>query len=359
MSGNTFGKIFKIVTWGESHGGALGVVIDGCPARIKISTEDIQVELNRRRPGQSKITSDRQEYDQVQILSGVFEGETLGTPISLLIWNKDVHSTDYNNLKDVFRPSHADYTYQVKYGIRDYNGGGRSSARETVARVAAGAIAKKILQEKFKIDINAYTKQVYNLSAEINPLLITRSKIEQNIIRCPDQVMADKMIKLVEEIKKEGETVGGIIECVAKNIPTGWGEPVFDRLESRLAQAMLSLPATKGFEIGSGFESCKYKGSEHNDVFYLENDEIKTKTNFSGGVQGGISNGQPVIFRVVFKPVATIFKDQVTLTKNKKKIILKNLKGRHDPCVLPRAVPIVEAMTALTLVDFWLMQMRN
>ena len=359
MSLNTFGTIFTVTTWGESHGGAIGAVIDACPSNIKISEKEIQKELDRRKPGQSKITSGRKESDKVHILSGVFEGKTLGTPISLLIWNKDAKSKDYKKLKNIFRPSHADFTYEAKFGIRDYTGGGRASARETATRVAAGAIAKKVLESKSKMKITAYVKKVFDIQAHINPSKVTERMIEKNIVRCPDQKAAKEMIRLIEKVKKEGDTVGGIIECVIKNVPVGLGEPVFDRVEAQLSKAMMSIPAVKGFEIGSGFQSISMKGSEHNDPFIIKKGKICTESNRSGGVQGGITNGEPIVFRVAFKPVATIFKDQKTVTKNKKEVVLKNMKGRHDPCVLPRAVPIVEAMAAMVMVDFWMRQGRN
>ncbi|MBI2453097.1 chorismate synthase [Candidatus Peregrinibacteria bacterium] len=358
MPGNIFGNIFTITTFGESHGPAIGVVIDGCPAKIELTEKDIQKELDRRRPGQNALTTSRQEADQVHILSGVSGGKTLGTPIGLLIWNKDAKSSDYEKLKNTFRPSHADFTYEKKFGIHSYRGGGRASARETAVRVAAGSIAKKILHKKYKTEVVAYVKQIYDIIADIDPLKVKALNVEKSIVRCPDKKAEIKMKKLIEKVKKEGDTVGGVIECVTQNIPIGLGEPVFDRLEAILAKALLSLPATKGFEIGSGFSGCRMKGSKHNDAFIIKDGKIRTETNYSGGVLGGISNGEPLIFRVAFKPVSTIFKEQKTVTKDKQKTILK-MEGRHDPCVLPRAVPIVEAMTYITLLDFILLQARN
>jgi len=351
---NSFGSIFRITTWGESHGKAIGVVIDGCPPNIKIDEAEIQKELDRRRPGQSNIVTPRKEEDRVEILSGVFEGRTTGTPLSMMVWNSDAKSKDYSKIKDTYRPSHADFTYQAKYGIRDHRGGGRASARETIGRVAAGAIAKKILAEQ-KIQVIAYVSQVYHLVGDIDPEKVTRQQVEKNAIRCPDPKAAKEMIALIERVKKAGDSVGGIVECVVKNPSIGLGSPVFEKLEARLAQAMLSIPATKGFEVGEGFGSVLFTGSEHNDNFTTKEGKIVTISNRSGGIQGGISNGMPIFFRVAFKPTASIVKDQETVTKNGKKTNLK-IEGRHDPCVIPRAVPIVEAMTALVLVDELLKQ---
>jgi len=353
--GNIFGQIFRISTWGESHGGAVGVVIDGCPPLIPISTEEIQFELDRRRPGQSRITTPRQEEDRVQILSGIFEGRTLGTPISMLVWNKDIKSEDYASFKDTFRPSHADFTYQQKYGIRNWQGGGRASARETIGRVAAGTIAKKILKEKCGASVLAYVKQIYNIACEPDPNSLTLEQVESNIVRCPDSEKAAQMIQLIEDIRKKGDSLGGIIECAAKNIPAGLGDPVFDKLEADLAKAVMSLPATKGFEIGSGFDGTRMTGSEHNDPFYFTEGRVRTKTNRSGGVQGGISNGENIILRVAFKPTATIRQIQETVNAEGESKEL-SAPGRHDPCVLPRAVPMVEAMVALVLTDHYLRQ---
>ncbi len=349
---NTFGNLFKITTWGESHGSAIGVVIDGCPAGIKVSAKDIQKDLDRRKPGQSKITTQRKEDDQVEILSGIFEGKTLGTPISLMIRNKDHKSCDYAEVKEKYRPSHADFTYDAKYGIRDYRGGGRASARETIGRVASGVIAKKILK---KTEAVAYVKQIHKVKADVNPAKVTAKQVESNIVRCPDAKTAKKMISAIEKAGKAGDSLGGIIECVIHNVPVGLGSPVFDKLEARLAKAMLSIPAVKGFEIGSGFNSVTMMGSEHNDEMSVKNGKMTTKTNNAGGIVGGITNGMDIIFRVAFKPTATIFKKQSTITSAGKNTTLK-MSGRHDPCVLPRAVPIVEAMASLVLADEYLIQ---
>ena len=349
---SSYGKIFKITTYGESHGKAIGVVIDGCPAGIKIDLSFIQKEMDRRKPGQSGITSHRKEGDEVQILSGIFEGTTLGTPISMLIWNKDAKPQDYAHIADKFRPSHADYVYQEKYGIRDYRGGGRSSARETAARVAAGAVAKQLLSE-IDMNIRAFVSQVGSIELTKDYKALDLSQIEHNMVRCPDKETADLMVGYIEKTRKSRDTTGGVITCVIQGVPTGLGEPVFDKLQAELAKAMLSINAVKGFEYGSGFEGVRMYGSEHNDAFYTENGKVKTKTNFSGGIQGGISNGQDIYFRVAFKPVATIMKDQESIDEKGNKVIIEG-KGRHDPCVVPRAVPIVEAMAAIVLADFYL-----
>jgi chorismate synthase len=348
--GNIFGHLFRITTWGESHGGGVGVVVDGCPPRLALSELDIQPDLDRRRPGQSKIVSPRKEADKVQILSGTFEGKTLGTPISLWVKNEDARPEAYTEMATKFRPSHADFTYQAKFGIRSWPGGGRTSARETIGRVAAGAIAKKILRERYGVEILAYVKQVQKVSAEVDMEKVKASQIESNIVRCPDAKAAEKMIRLIEAVRRAGDTVGGIVEGVARGVPAGWGEPVFDRLEADLAKAMLSLPASKGFDVGSGFDGILLRGTEHNDAFRAKGGKVFTKTNRSGGIQGGISNGQTIYFRVAFKPVATVMLEQETVDIEFKNTILK-ARGRHDPCVLPRAVPMVEAMTALVLVD--------
>ncbi len=345
-----FGQLFRVSTFGESHGGAVGVVVDGCPPMLAISEKEVQKELNRRKPGQSRITTARNEADQVQILSGVFQGKTLGTPILMLVGNTDARSQDYKQMQDLFRPSHADFTYQMKYGIRNWQGGGRSSARETIGRVAAGAIAKKLLKERYKTEILAYVKQVHDLYAEVDSNKVQLKDIEKNIVRCPDAKVAKEMIALIDQVRKQGDSLGGVVEAVARNVPIGWGEPVFDKLEADLAKAMMSLPASKGFEIGSGFSSIMMTGSEHNDPFTLKGNKVKTKSNFSGGVQGGISNGENIVIRTAFKPTATIMKSQETVSVKGKKAILK-AKGRHDPCVLPRAVPMVESMIALVLAD--------
>jgi chorismate synthase len=348
--GNTFGHLFRITTWGESHGGGVGVVVDGCPPRLKLAEADIQPDLDRRRPGQSKIVTPRKESDTVQILSGTFEGRTLGTPISLWVKNEDARSEAYTEMATKFRPSHADYTYFAKYGIRAWPGGGRTSARETVGRVAAGAIARKLLRERHGVEVLAYVKQVQRLAAEVDPGRVKLRDVEANIVRCPDRAMAEKMIRLIERARRAGDSVGGIIECVARGVPPGWGEPVFDRLEADLARAMLSLPATKAFEIGSGFGGILLTGRQHNDAFRMKGGRVRTLTNRSGGVQGGISNGEPIVFRVAFKPTATVMHPQDTVSVDLKNTTLKG-RGRHDPCVLPRAVPMVEAMTALVLAD--------
>ena len=347
---NTFGRLFRVTTWGESHGGGVGVVVDGCPPRLDLTEADIQPDLDRRRPAQSKIVSSRKESDRVQILSGTFEGKTLGTPISLWVRNEDARPEAYSEMATKFRPSHADYTYQAKFGIRNWQGGGRTSARETIGRVAAGAIAKKILRERNGVEVLAYVQQVQRIVASVDSETVKLKDVEANIVRCPDPVAADKMIRLIERARKAGDTVGGIVVGVARGAPTGWGEPVFDRLEADLAKAMLSLPASKGFDIGSGFDGILLTGTQHNDPFRSKGGKVYTPTNRSGGIQGGISNGQTIYFRVAFKPVATVMIEQETVDVNFKNTILK-ARGRHDPCVLPRAVPMVEAMTALVLVD--------
>ena len=348
--GNTFGHLFRITTWGESHGGGVGVVVDGCPPRLELTEADIQPDLDRRRPGQSKIVSPRKESDTVQVLSGTFEGKTLGTPICLWVRNEDARPEAYSEMATKFRPSHADYTYQTKFGIRNWQGGGRSSARETVGRVAAGAIAKKLLRERYGVEVLAYVSQVQRVKAQVDPEKVTARTIESNIVRCPDPGAAEKMIRLIERMRQAGDTVGGIVEGVARGVPAGWGEPVFDRLEADLAKAMLSLPASKGFEIGSGFGGVLMTGRTHNDPFRAKGGKVYTTSNRSGGVQGGISNGQTIYFRVVFKPVATVMHEQDTVDDELRNTTLKG-RGRHDPCVLPRAVPIVEAMAALVLID--------
>lgn len=350
---NTFGEIFKLTTFGESHGDAIGGIIDGVPAGIRIDIEEIQWQLDRRRPGQSPIVTQRNESDRVQILSGVFDGKTTGSPIGFIIANTNQHSNDYENIKDLYRPSHADYTYSAKYGIRDHRGGGRSSARETAARVVGGAIAQQALKS-IGIEIYAYTSQVGNISLDNDYHLYDPEMIETNEVRCPDPEKAGEMRRLIETVKKEGDTVGGTITCVIKGCPAGLGEPVFDKLNARLGYAMLGINAAKGFEIGMGFNGCTKRGSEMNDIFYNGNGKIRTRTNNSGGVQGGLSNGEDIYFRVAFKPVATLLKDIETVDKNGNPAIL-HAKGRHDPCVLPRAVPVVEAMAAITIMEFYLL----
>jgi chorismate synthase len=352
---SSFGQLFRITTWGESHGGGVGVVVDGCPPRLKLSEADIQPDLDRRRPGQSRIVTPRKESDTVQILSGTFGGKTLGTPICLWVKNEDARPEAYSEMKTKFRPSHADFTYFAKYGIRAWAGGGRASARETVGRVAAGAIAKKILRETFGVEILAYVKQVQKLIAEINPDKVKSKDVEANMVRCPDPKVAERMIRLIEKMRREGNTVGGIVEGIARGVPAGWGEPVFDKLEADLAKAMLSLPASKAFEIGSGFGGILLTGREHNDAFRVRSGKVFTTTNRSGGIQGGISNGGTIFFRTAFKPVATIMHQQDTVDESFHNTTLTG-RGRHDPCVLPRAVPMVEAMTALVLVDHALRQ---
>lgn len=352
---NSFGQLFRITTWGESHGGGVGVVVDGCPPRLQLTEADIQPELDRRRPGQSSIVTPRKESDTVQILSGTFEGLTLGTPISMWVKNEDQRSEAYSEMAGKFRPSHADYTYVAKFGIRNWQGGGRSSARETIGRVAAGAIAKKVLRERFRVEVLAYVKQVHQLKASIDHQTVTAADIESNILRCPDPEMAPQMIELIEAMRKAGDSVGGIVEGVARGVPAGWGEPVFDRLEADLGKAMLSLPASRGFDFGSGFDSILMTGREHNDPFRAEQGRVHTTSNRSGGIQGGISNGETIYFRVPFKPVATVMHEQDTVDVNFQNTTLKG-RGRHDPCVLPRAVPMVEAMTALVLLDHALRQ---
>jgi chorismate synthase len=354
--GNTFGQFFRVTTFGESHGGGIGVVIDGCPPKIDISEVEIQRELDRRRPGQSQITTQRKEPDQCEILSGVFDGKTLGTSISILVRNKDARPEDYTEIATKFRPSHADFTYEAKYGIRNWQGGGRASARETIGRIAAGAIARKILQKFYpKIDIVAYVVQVHDLIAKIDSSKVKRADVETNAIRCPDGAAAKKMVSLIDKTRAAGDSLGGVIECVIRNPPAGLGEPVFDKLDADLAKAMLSLPATKGFEIGSGFAATRMRGSEHNDPFEMRGGRIRTSTNYSGGIQGGISNGEEIYFRVGFKPPATIAREQRTVTASRERTKLA-ARGRHDPCVLPRAVPMVEAMAALVLCDHALRQ---
>lgn len=349
---NSFGKIFRITTFGESHGTALGITIDGCPAGLEIDLEYIQNELDRRKPGQSKITTQRKEEDKVEILSGIFEGKTTGTSIGMVIWNADAKSKDYAHIADKYRPSHADFTYQEKYGIRDYRGGGRSSARETAARVAAGAIAKGLLA-KIGVKINAYVSQVGPMKLEKSYKELDLNNTESNILRCPDTEMADKMIALIDETRKNQDTIGGVVTCVITGSPVGLGEPVFDKLHAELGKAMLGINAVKGFEYGSGFDGVEMYGSQHNDAFYTENGKVKTKTNYSGGIQGGISNGEDIYFRVAFKPVATLMKDQESINMQGEPTIVSG-KGRHDPCVVPRAVPIVESMAALVMADFYL-----
>lgn len=354
---SNFGTLFRISTWGESHGPGIGVVLDGCPPKIPLSVEDIQHELNRRRPGQSKITTPRKEDDVAEIQSGVLDGQTLGVPIGIFVRNTDQRPSAYTEMQQAYRPSHADYTYDAKYGIRAVSGGGRSSARETIGRVAAGAIARKVLQHSLSgYQCLAYVKTVQNIEATVpSASELTSELIESNIVRTCDPVAAEKMIALIENVRSQGNSVGGVIECVVRGVPAGLGEPIFDRLEADLAKAMLSLPATKGFEIGSGFGGTTMTGLEHNDEFYMDGKTVRTRTNRSGGVQGGISNGEDIVFRVAFKPTATVLREQKTVTNTGEDTTLA-ARGRHDPCVLPRAVPMVEAMVHLVLADHFLRQ---
>ncbi|MDR2981144.1 MAG: chorismate synthase [Puniceicoccales bacterium] len=351
--GNTFGQLLRITTFGESHGPGIGVVIDGCPPRLPITAEEIQFELDRRRPGQSDISTPRKEADHVEILSGVYEGKTLGTPIALLVRNLDHRPQAYDEMREKFRPSHADFCYQTKYGIRNPEGGGRSSARETIGRVAAGAIAVKILRLAANVEIRAFVQSIQEITAKETSDFPSLSSIEANPVRCPDPIAAQQMTERIKSVRAQGDSVGGVIKCRIRNLPAGLGEPVFDRLEADLAKAMLSLPATKGFEIGSGFEGTLLTGTAHNDALEMRNGAVHTKTNHSGGIQGGISNGEEIYFRIAFKPTATVMRPQPTVDihGNNTEIIGK---GRHDPCVLPRAVPIVEAMAALVLLDHWM-----
>ena len=353
---SSLGTLFRISTWGESHGPGIGVVIDGCPPRIPLSVEDLQKELDRRRPGQSKIVTPRKEADEAEILSGLENGLTTGAPIGILVRNTDQRPSAYTEMQSAYRPSHADYTYDAKYGIRSVSGGGRASARETIGRVAAGAIARKVLQRDLPgYQCIAYVKSIHDLEADIDPNTVTAEQVESNIVRTADAAMVDPMIELITQMRSEGNSVGGVIECVIRGVPPGLGEPVFDKLEADLAKAMMSLPATKGFEIGSGFEGTLMTGRDHNDEFYIEDGKVRTRTNRSGGVQGGISNGEPIVFRVAFKPTATILIEQNTVNNAGEETTLA-ARGRHDPCVLPRAVPMVEAMVHLVLTDHWLRQ---
>ncbi len=353
MFNNTFGNIFRVTTFGESHGPGIGGVIDGSPAGIDIDLDFIQSELARRKPGQSRITTDRKEEDKVEFLSGIFEGKSTGTPIGFIVWNTNQHSNDYDNLRNLYRPSHADYTYTQKYGIRDHRGGGRSSARETISRCVGGALAKLALRH-LGIQVNAYTSQVGNIRLESDYRLYDFNMIESNPVRCPDVEKAKEMETLIAEVKQDGDTVGGVITCVIQGCPVGFGQPAFGKLHAALGGAMLGINAAKGFEYGEGFEGVAQRGSEQNDIFYNDNGKVSTRTNHSGGIQGGISNGQDIYFRVAFKPVATLLKEQPTVDVEGQDAVVK-ARGRHDPCVLPRAVPIVEAMAAMTLLDFYLL----
>lgn len=353
--GNSFGQLFRLTTWGESHGAAIGAIVDGCPPGLALDVADIQPDLDRRAPGQSHLVTQRKESDTVRILSGVFEGRTLGTPISLEISNEDQRPADYREVRETYRPSHADYTYDAKFGIRDYRGGGRASARETAARVAAGAVARKLLWDRYGVEIVAWVSKIGPHVTECDVNDVSRADVERTIVRCPDPAVAGAMIDAVESARKAGNSLGGIVTGVARGVPPGWGAPVFDRLEADLAKAMLGIPASKGFEVGSGFGGTDLTGRDHNDEFYMEGTRVRTRTNRSGGVQGGISNGEPIYFRVAFKPTATIALEQRTVDIHGRATTLKG-RGRHDPCVLPRAVPIVEAMTALVLADHALRQ---
>lgn len=352
--GSSIGRMFRVTTYGESHGEALGCVVENCPAGMLLSEADIQPDLDRRRPGQSRITTPRDEADRAKILSGTFEGKTIGAPIAIAVFNENAREKDYSDIKDVFRPSHADFTYHARYQHRAWRGGGRSSARATIGIVAAGAIAKKILREKAGVEIIAYVSQIKDLAfksdVDFGNISALRDRIESNPVRVPDGELAEKMVRLIQDTRQAGDSLGGIVECAAIGVPAGWGDPVFDRLDALIARAMLAIPATKGIEIGSGFSSVTMTGSEHNDIFEMQNGRVATKTNRSGGIQGGISNGMPVTFRVAFKPTATISHEQPSVNEKGESVMLK-VKGRHDPCVLPRAVPIVEAMLALVLVD--------
>ena len=354
MAGNTFGNIFRLSTFGESHGEAVGGVVDGMVPGLAIDIDFIQSELNRRRPGQSRITTPRDEKDRVRLLSGIFEGRSTGTPIGFIVENENQHSQDYDNIREIFRPSHADYTYTTKYGLRDHRGGGRSSARETIARVVGGALAKIILKQ-YGITVTAFTKQVGTVALDTPYNALDLSKIEDNIVRCPDAKVAEQMIALIDKVRSEKDSIGGVVTCVVSGVPAGIGDPCFDKLQATLAHAMLSINAVKGFEYGSGFSGSSLRGSQHNDLFYTEGDRVRTRTNYSGGIQGGISNGEDIYFNVAFKPTATILMEQSTLN-TAHEAVNTIVRGRHDPCVVPRAVPIVEAMAAMTIADALLMQ---
>ncbi|HVH06996.1 MAG TPA: chorismate synthase [Myxococcota bacterium] len=350
-----FGTLFRVATFGESHGGGVGVVVDGCPPRLALDVAEIQRDLDRRRPGQSRLTTPRQEADRVEILSGMFEGRTLGTPIALLVRNEDARPASYEAMKDVYRPSHADFTYEAKYGIRNWQGGGRASARETIGRVAAGAIARKLLREAAGIEVLAWVAQVQDLEAKVDAGTVSLAAVEANAVRCPDPEAAARMEERIDAARRRGDSLGGVVACVARGVPAGLGEPVFDKLEADLAKGVMSLPASKGFEIGSGFAGTRLTGSEHNDPFVPGEHGPRTSSNRSGGVQGGISNGEPILLRVAFKPTATIRLAQQTVDRAGNAVTLE-AEGRHDPCVLPRAVPMVEAMVLLVLADHWLRQ---
>jgi chorismate synthase len=354
--GSVFGNLFRISTFGESHGGGVGVVLEGCPPRLPIDVSEIQADLDRRRPGQSVLTTPRQEADQAEILSGVFEGQTLGTPIGIVVRNKDARPSAYEEMREVFRPSHADYTTEAKYGTRNWQGGGRASARETIGRVAAGAIARKLLREVAGIEVLAWVAQVQAIDSKVDPESVSLAEIDANEVRCPDVDAAEKMYELIDSVRRRGDSVGGVVECVARGVPPGLGDPVFDKLEAELAKGLMSLPAAKGFEVGSGFAGTAMTGSEHNDPFVTDSEgRIRTTSNRSGGIQGGISNGESIRLRVAFKPTATVRTAQQTVNRKGEPVTLE-ASGRHDPCVLPRAVPMVEAMVCLSLADHWLRQ---
>jgi chorismate synthase len=353
--GSTWGTLFKVSSWGESHGPSIGVVVDGCPPRIPVQKEWIQRELERRRPGQSAVSTQRQESDEVEILSGVVDGLSTGTPMAFMVRNQDARGRDYQDMHQAYRPSHADYTYQAKYGIRSVEGGGRSSARETIARVVAGAVAKKVLADWYGVQVVAFVRQVGGHIAPIDAMAVQPHDVEANPVRCPHPASAETMLNMIKEARKAGDSLGGVVECVAHGVPAGWGEPVFDKLDADLAKAMLSLPACKGFEVGSGFAGVLMTGSQHNDAFYNDQGRIRTRTNHSGGIQGGISNGEPIVLRAAFKPTATIMREQETVDQAGESVSLMG-RGRHDPCVLPRAVPIVESMVAIVLLDHALRQ---
>lgn len=355
MAGSTFGTLFRLTTFGESHGPAVGCILDGCPPGIPLSIEQIQADMDRRRPGQSRITTQRREGDEVEILSGLFEGQTTGTPLGMLVRNTDARSKDYGEMRDLYRPSHADYTYQAKFGVRDYRGGGRASYREAIGRVAGGAVARQLLQHRCGTEIVGYVRQIADIRGEANTDTVTRAEVDANIVRCPEPEAAEKMIAAIDAARRDGDSLGGIVELVARNVPVGLGEPVFDKLTADLAHALMSLPAARGFEIGEGFGSVTMRGSAHNDSFTMRAGQVHTRTNHSGGIQGGISNGENILLRVAFKPVATIMQDQETVNMQGEEVTFK-AKGRHDPCVLPRAVAAVEAMVALVLADHLLRQ---
>ena len=353
---STFGTLFRATTFGESHGPAVGVVVDGCPARLPLDIAEVQAELDRRRPGQSRLVTQRKESDKVEVLSGVLDGLTLGTPIAMLVRNEDARSRDYQEMRTKYRPSHADFAYDQKYGVRAWSGGGRASARETVGRVAAGAIAQRLLRERWGTEVVAWVSQIKDLSSNVDPLTVTRAGVDTNDVRCPDQDAAARMVSLIEDVRKGGDSVGGVVCCIARGVPAGWGEPVFDKLEADLGKAVLSIPACKGFEVGSGFAGTLLTGTQHNDAFRSDDQKTAyTTTNNSGGIQGGISNGMPVFIRAAFKPTATVMPEQDTVTTELENTTITG-RGRHDPCVLPRAVPIVEAMVALVLADHALRQ---